>query len=390
MKLRNLMYATMIACAFASCSKDEVIDNGPDQPDAKGDAALTIVVNAEKTGTKALKPEKSELTLENETTIKTLTLVVFNSNGAYLGHGTSDNEKVAVTGLQPQAIKFMVFANMNIANISTLTATDIFSKALPLDATKGFVAADGLPMASSLIDVTLVSGNNYYGYEESEMTDPAEKGKFEVGKPLSLSRNVARVDLEAVKLDMARSDYASGTATFQYLGASIKNAADNAYTSGLVDATAGHVSGTTETYSFYQDMVTNPADATSQTDFTLTTATDVPAEKAYYYVLANTQQGEGATPTELIVKGKFSLTNAKKTGSDATYTLAERESVYPIVIGVTGMKTPVNIEKNKVYQITLLVAGPGKFEGGEGDPANFYVKTTVAKWEEVQQIAPVL
>ena len=45
MKLRNLMYATMIACAFASCSKDDVIDNGPD-PVAKGDSAFTIVVNA--------------------------------------------------------------------------------------------------------------------------------------------------------------------------------------------------------------------------------------------------------------------------------------------------------------------------------------------------------
>lgn len=29
MKLRNLLYATMIACAFASCSKDDdPIDNG--------------------------------------------------------------------------------------------------------------------------------------------------------------------------------------------------------------------------------------------------------------------------------------------------------------------------------------------------------------------------
>ena len=34
MKLRNLMYATMIACAFASCSNDDVPtpDNG--NPDA--------------------------------------------------------------------------------------------------------------------------------------------------------------------------------------------------------------------------------------------------------------------------------------------------------------------------------------------------------------------
>lgn len=389
MKLRNLMYATMIACAFASCSNDDVIENGPDQPDAKGDAALTIVVNAEKTGTKAVKPEGSELTLTNEADIKTLTLVVFNSDGVYLGHGTSNNSKVVVEGLVPQVIKFMVFANMDIANISTLTSTTIFSQALPLDAATGFLAENGLPMASNLIsDITLVSGNNYYGYSVEEMTNPATNGQFSVGTPLPLYRNVARVDLEAVKLDMAKSDYVSGTATFQYLGDSIRNAADKALTSGAVNTTAGHVSPLTDAYTYYKNVVKTPATKTEQKNFT--TASEgvaVSADKTYYYVLANTQQGEGSTPTELIVKGKFSLTNAKKAGSDATYTLAERESVYPIVIGVTGMTTPVNIEKNKVYQITLLVAGPGKT--GDGDPANFYVKTTVADWETVSQVTPV-
>ena len=51
------------------------------------------------------------------------------------------------------------------------------------------------------------------------------------------------------------------------------------------------------------------------------------------------------------------------------------------------MTKSVDIEKNKVYQITLLVAGPGKTDGG--DPAKFYVKTKVADWETVDQIAPV-
>lgn len=389
MKLRNLMYATMIACAFASCSKDDVIDNGPD-PVAKGDAALTIVVNAEKVGTKAVKPEDAtDITLANETEIKSLTLVVFNSTGAYLGHGTSKDNKVVVEGLVPQPIKFMVFANMDIANISTLTSESIFTQALPLNAEKGFVAADGLPMASDLIsEITLVSGNNYYGYDENEMTDAATNGKFSVGKPLPLYRNVARVDLEAVKLDMAKSDYVSGTATFQYTGVSIKDAADKAYTSGAVDATAGHVGPLEATYTFYKDVVKGTLDVTTQSAFTSTTeAVDVKAEKAYYYVLANTQSGEGSTPTELVVTGKFSLTNAKKAGSDNTYTLAERESSYPIVIGVTGMTKSVDIENNKVYQITLLVAGPGKTDGG--DPAKFYVKTKVAEWKTVEQIAPV-
>ena len=42
MKLRNLMYATMIACAFASCSNDDVPtpDNG--NPDVEGGTSLAL------------------------------------------------------------------------------------------------------------------------------------------------------------------------------------------------------------------------------------------------------------------------------------------------------------------------------------------------------------
>ena len=259
-----------------------------------------------------MKPEGvTDITLANETDIKSLTLVVFNSTGAYLGHGTSKDNEVVVEGLVPQSIKFMVFANMDIANISNITSENIFTQALPLNAEKGFVVAEGLPMASKLVsDITLVSGNNYYGYDEDEMTDAATNGKFSIGQPLPLFRNVARVDLEAVKLDMAKSDYVSGTATFQYTGVSIKDAADKAYTSGAIDATAGHVSPVGETYAFYKNVVSETLTKKTQVFSSTSEAVEVNAEKAYYYVLANTQSGEGSTPTELVVTGKFSLTNA--------------------------------------------------------------------------------
>ena len=45
MKLRNLMYATMIACAFASCSNDDVPtpDNG--NPDVEGGTSLALKID---------------------------------------------------------------------------------------------------------------------------------------------------------------------------------------------------------------------------------------------------------------------------------------------------------------------------------------------------------
>lgn len=41
MKLRNLMYATMIACAFASCSNDDVPT--PDQGGANAEGTVLSV-----------------------------------------------------------------------------------------------------------------------------------------------------------------------------------------------------------------------------------------------------------------------------------------------------------------------------------------------------------
>ena len=45
MKLRNLLYATMVACAFASCSNDDdPIDNGGGNETPNAEAVLEVKV----------------------------------------------------------------------------------------------------------------------------------------------------------------------------------------------------------------------------------------------------------------------------------------------------------------------------------------------------------
>ena len=71
MKLRNLMYATMIACAFASCSNDDVPtpDNG--NPDVEGGTSLALKIDQ--------RQQK-----QGKVIIRNLTVLVFN------GAGTND------------------------------------------------------------------------------------------------------------------------------------------------------------------------------------------------------------------------------------------------------------------------------------------------------------
>ena len=285
----------------------------------------------------------------------------------------------------PQQIQFIVFANMSISNIPTLSASDLTGTNVTLTADYFDVANDGLPMSSQLVtNKTLASGNNYYGYTTEESQDGTNLSTT----PLPLNRNVARVEIADVFLDMAQSDYVSGSATFQFTGVKINNAANKAKISG-VDTGAGHVSYNASDYSFYGDF-SNAIEAVSQNSFTSETS-PISAKpiKAYYYVLANTQisAADGAATT-LVVEGKFSLSGAKMAGSDQVYDLASADATYPIVVGVTGMGTPVNIENNKVYRITLYVAGPGK-TGTGGDRANFFVKCAVADWTAVNQSAVI-
>ena len=76
--------------------------------------------------------------------------------------------------------------------------------------------ANGLPMSSGISPVfTLVEGENYYGYSSA-----AGGNSIEPGKPLGLIRNVARVELRALSLDMTQvkvnssQKYKSGTIKF--------------------------------------------------------------------------------------------------------------------------------------------------------------------------------
>ena len=98
MKIRNLMYATMIACAFASCSNDDVPtpDNG--NPDAQGGTSLTVKFD------KAADTKASG-------DITSLSMLVFNVDGKLEVVGTKVNaerkSKVDDNTAKMQSIKWL-------------------------------------------------------------------------------------------------------------------------------------------------------------------------------------------------------------------------------------------------------------------------------------------
>lgn len=385
MKLRNLMYATMIACAFASCSKDDEVINGGET--AKGDANLTIELTTAGTATKATTTESMTGKLTNEDLVQTLTLVVFDAQGKYLADATASitdqtRKEVSIKSLPVGSIQFMLFANMSLSNLNAMTATTIYSQAIPVADYAASIATKGLPMTSAIKTATLVSGNNYYGYTQDE------KGTgtyFSVGTPVSLVRNVARVDLASLMLDMSQSDYTAGTATFTFENVFMANASDAttlANANGMNKYTGESFGTQTDVLTYYNEA---KAGATSLVqDIATATATNVDAPKAYFYVLANNLQTKGVNGgTVLVVKGKFKLENGVK--GNVTENLAETEGYYPVYVGVDGLASAEGTVNNHVYNINITVAGQGKSTPFGDDKANFFVKATVDDWAYLTQ-----
>lgn len=380
----------MIACAFASCSKDdEVIDNGG--ATAKGDANLTIEMTTAGPSTKASLDKAVTGKLANEDDVKTLTLVVFDASGKYLADATatiSDQTKkeVSISSLPTGAIKFMLFANMSISSstISTLSATTIYDQPIPVADFAKDIATKGLPMTSTLKTATLKSGNNYYGYETGTGTGTAT---YLSETPVSLVRNVARVDLASLNLDMSKSNYTAGTAYFTFENVFIANASDTttlANANGTNKYTGESLGDETDVLPYYNEAL---AEATALTqNIEGATAREIGAPHAYFYVLANSLKTTGKkNGTILVVKGKFKLENGKNKTTGVIENLAETEGYYPVYVGVDGLENAEGTVNNHVYNINITIAGQGKSTPIGDEKANFFVKATVDDWAYLTQ-----
>ena len=227
MKLRNLLFGTMIACAFAACSnEDDPIPNVDPTPEA-GTADLTIVVKnlAKNTQTKADEGIDANAKAD-EAKIYSLFVALYNEDGTFLQvsdspvnkdeETTDTNNEIQFTGLKAGAsYRALAFANVpKTALTATANSFDLTSEYFVFTGE----SAKGLPMSSGISPVfTLEEGENYYGY-----TNTTGGNSIESGKPLGLIRNVARVELSSLKLDMTSvkvgstevQKYKSGTAKF--------------------------------------------------------------------------------------------------------------------------------------------------------------------------------
>lgn len=207
MKLKNFMFATMIACAFASCSNDDEIPTPGTDPTVEGSYLEILVKDPGLTKAEALEP-----TDPAESTIKTLTAVVFDASGKIEAieadtKGVGTNSRLVA--LTPGTKSVIVIANYTLpssvavggsyADLAALTSLRINE-----DVNAGF------SMSSKVYSGITVETNKttYLGYTTTTEGVKAN-GIFvtEDTDGVKLYRNVAKVVLEKVSITNEKGQF---------------------------------------------------------------------------------------------------------------------------------------------------------------------------------------
>lgn len=409
MKLKNFMFATMIACAFASCSEDDVIDNGTG-PVTKGDASLTIKINTD--ATKALGDGDEtinelsvflyKITPRTDGVADADTLLAakqytnaYNANGQIVFENLTANDKYLCVG----------FANLG--NVTEAMAAGTAPLGLTTDPLR---AATNIPMHGVSSPVVIKAVGN------TEAT-------------IDLTRDLAKVELTAVTLDMNYEvngtrfgDYKDGVAKFKFLSASINSSAKavnytyapnnittftdpTAFVGGLTGwswaistnpvKTLGNAGGTVGYLinGGAESVVASQAIGTPKPEATEVEKADYAAQTVakptvVFYVLPNTT----ADKTTLTLKGQMQLINAATASqSNINNTV---DGYYNIEIGKDATADQgfsytagSGVHANDYFKIQAIVVGTGS--GIAGDQPKLIVKTRVAAWNAISQTTPV-
>lgn len=401
MKLRNLMYATMIACAFASCSKEDDPVINPDGGDGEANATLEVMVANAKT--KAFPT--------NDESITSLKLVVFD--------GTTNDSKVEVVGTTGgkaganASVKTQVKAGNKrlivLANVDADFTGKTYSQVLAMTQTFEKETASGFSMNSKVYSVTpKASATTYLGYTADASDDV--NVYMETAAPIQLYRNVAKIILTGVTVESAKTTagqdrypgasakikevfllHAHKTTTFVGGNAdewgAINMTGTNGYVNGSTNVTYAEwvsymttkIDGTrpTPVYPFIEDAASFPySQALSAADvvnyISLGQGTNAPIEvaQAPFYAYENTE-AESGYRTLLVVKADFSYTDVKQgivTDKDRYYPIAvgygnglviKNQTIKDLFKSLRGSDTVEGVIRNLQYEVSLKITGPG-------------------------------
>lgn len=409
----------MIACAFASCSNDDVPtpDNG--NPDAQGGTSLTVKFD-KAADTKAAGD------------ITSLSMLVFDADGKLEVVGTKattpaveeGSDAVAHAVLTAGVKEVALIANYTVsADLKGKTKTEVFA-VLNKTFDSELEADAALTMNSKIYTGVVVAAEkkNVFGFATAPSGYVNVEGLTgtDLTSPVKLYRNVAKVVLNKIsarvatnqdkpkysdpQLELKEIFILQGHKKTNLMGENWGQYATTNVDDEWYSAYA-HTDEWTEKDDLYT-LVENPTVPEDTPSWIKTTITGtVTTLNAYetansFYVYENTDLDNR---TLLVVKGDFSYKisdTGRKTESNRYYTIALGKdfdvatsdgNVASELLTLRGVTAGDNgkyngLYRNLQYNLTLTVTGPGyQTPGGGGDPTTLDVQCVVVPFGQVNQ-----
>lgn len=387
MKLRHLFLAAIVALGMMACNNEDT----PQVDGAQSTVSIKVLPSSNGAGVRATGNLSGNGVLETglaaESAINQLEVFIFageSPDGYKSETGTNVTEvKQITTHSGPKTI--VVVANGGIGAVASKADLIAKTKHLPVNMTTGLV------MTSAETPVTLVAGQNYYGYAAGQTPTGTEHS---VAAPLKITRVNARVAIVDAKLDTTLpTDQLAIFDALTNAEVAIFNVPKTTKLFGTSLAmNANYLFGEAwpTTANSYMQVADGAAIETSFKDATVT----FPIENTlapYYYVNENTSTV--AKEQMLIVLRAKPTKGGNAVVSEGLYTDADGYTYYPVWVNAakngyaydTGYTADSKILRNTQYNITLLIKGIGNPTIDEVEEAFLDVLVAVEDWKVVNQ-----
>ena len=409
MKFQNLIYATMVACAFSACSNDDD-PNIPD-PALELDATFTTAFSAVGNSGSSLKSTTKASDDDAFGNVAKIGLAVFNNGAmgtamatdALLSYmeKTNESDTTACVAAKSGKVKVLVIANPT-ANMFQDAATlqDFLNKI-----SKEAINTGSLLMSSKVYDLTLKAGRNVMVNDlgNSVFKTNTTNDQLLREENIKVYRNVARVEVPSITVN-PREGFGKGKGATLTLSkifvANVRSgvrvggqdggtglfAADQAWCSVVDGVSALKAGAVTESDAAYSIEITDEINYTSAE---AQTGKKELIDGAQFFVYDNASATVFGTPiteaTLLVLKGSYSyVTDAGSTVTvnNAYWTVAINNSLE----NTSGKDFPAHcgVLRNVKYVMNVTITGPGN---GTIDPdsnaASLTSKIEVVTWGEV-------
>ncbi|WP_195438033.1 hypothetical protein [Parabacteroides goldsteinii] len=366
MKFQNLIYATMVACAFSACSNDDD-PNIPD-PAQELDATLTVAFNAVGSNGSGLKSQTKSNAQGSE--VGKIGIAVFNDGAmTNMAMGTLINYKERIANTATDTTD-CIDAKAGAVNVLVVVnpPEKVFEGKTTLEGFKEAISAANLNsaqplMASATISYDLKKGRNVASTDAATLF-PVADNRFTDN--IKVFRNVANIDLESITL-RPRADFATD-AKLVVSKAFIMHYRSNVKVFGVAtawcpvvnDASDNIVSNSTGTEGIYTHSFSQ--------DITGTSEVKVSAENGEFFVYDNsssTQIANVKKATALVIQGTYTYTASNGqtvTSKDAYWTVYINNN--EVASNVTNDSGYTNLShfgvlRNVKYVINATITGPG-------------------------------